>query len=148
MADLAISINQPWAGLIALGLKDVENRDWRTSYRGPVLIHAGLKFDREALYELSHGRHPVTRQRLIVDRESPAFRIGGIVAEAEIVDCVRHSDSSWFVGAYGFVMAKARMTPFRPCRGALMLFTPDFESRYAPKKERPAVRAPYTENQP
>ena len=37
----AISIKQPWASLIAYGIKDIENRTWRTNYRGRVLIHAG-----------------------------------------------------------------------------------------------------------
>lgn len=36
----ALSIRQPWAWLIANGYKDIENRSWRTNYRGPVLIHA------------------------------------------------------------------------------------------------------------
>ena len=38
----AISVRQPWAALIALGVKDIENRVWRTRYRGVILVHAGL----------------------------------------------------------------------------------------------------------
>jgi hypothetical protein len=30
----ALSIRQPWASLIVAGYKDIENRSWRTSYRG------------------------------------------------------------------------------------------------------------------
>ena len=41
----ALSIRQPWAELIVAGLKDIENRTWRTDYRGPVLIHAGMKIE-------------------------------------------------------------------------------------------------------
>jgi len=37
---IAISIKQPWAGLVAAGLKTVENRSWNTIDRGSVLIHA------------------------------------------------------------------------------------------------------------
>jgi len=37
----AITIQQPWAEMIARGLKRVENRTWRTSHRGPLAIHAG-----------------------------------------------------------------------------------------------------------
>lgn len=36
----ALSIRQPWAGLIALGIKTIELRSWSTSYRGPLLICA------------------------------------------------------------------------------------------------------------
>lgn len=37
-----ISIRQPWAGLILVGHKPVENRMWQhiPQYRGPLLIHA------------------------------------------------------------------------------------------------------------
>lgn len=36
----AISIRNPSAYLLAGGVKTVENRTWRTDYRGKVLIHA------------------------------------------------------------------------------------------------------------
>ncbi|MFN6572358.1 ASCH domain-containing protein [Dendronalium sp. ChiSLP03b] len=34
----AISLWQPWASLIAMGLKQYETRSWRTNYQGPLLI--------------------------------------------------------------------------------------------------------------
>ena len=37
----ALSLWQPWASLIALGVKTIETRSWSTTYRGPLLIHAG-----------------------------------------------------------------------------------------------------------
>lgn len=39
----AISIRQPWAHLIAEGIKTVECRSWTTKYRGPLLICVGKK---------------------------------------------------------------------------------------------------------
>ena len=36
----ALSIKQPWASLIAHGIKDIENRTWRTHFRGKIYIHA------------------------------------------------------------------------------------------------------------
>ena len=42
----AISIKQPWASLIAHGIKDIENRTWKCpqKYIGQrVLIHASKK---------------------------------------------------------------------------------------------------------
>lgn len=36
----SISIIQPHAELIRLGLKMIETRSWRTNYRGEILIHA------------------------------------------------------------------------------------------------------------
>ncbi len=34
----ALSLWQPWASLIALGVKTIETRGWSTAYRGPLLI--------------------------------------------------------------------------------------------------------------
>ena len=42
-----ISVRQPWAWLIVAGHKDIENRTWRTSYRGRLLIHASLATEPE-----------------------------------------------------------------------------------------------------
>ena len=61
-----VSIKQPWATLIARGLKDVENRTWATRYRGPVLIHASLRPDDIAPDEIE-SRFGVRLARLIHD---------------------------------------------------------------------------------
>ncbi len=50
-----LSVQQPWATLLVKAhstlknraIKPVENRDWPSSYRGPLLIHAGKTFDAE-----------------------------------------------------------------------------------------------------
>ena len=116
---LTLSIQQPWAWLIANGFKDVENRDWQRapSYRGPVLIHAGLKTDRA---------FPRTWAEQLCGRELPAYyQTGGIVGKARLVDVVRQSDSPWFFGSLGLVFAEAQPLPFTPLRGQLGLFEVD-----------------------
>ena len=40
----AITLQQPWATLVALGVKRFETRGWRTAYRGPQAIHAAAAF--------------------------------------------------------------------------------------------------------
>jgi hypothetical protein len=35
-----LSLTQPWATLVAIGAKQIETRSWRTSYTGPLAIHA------------------------------------------------------------------------------------------------------------
>jgi hypothetical protein len=47
----AITIWQPYASLIALGLKRFETRGWGTSYRGPLVIHAAKKWDEDRAYD-------------------------------------------------------------------------------------------------
>jgi hypothetical protein len=37
----ALTIRQPWASLVATGVKTIETRSWSTKYRGPLAIHAG-----------------------------------------------------------------------------------------------------------
>lgn len=39
----ALTLHQPWASLVALGVKTIETRSWPTRYRGRLLIHAGAK---------------------------------------------------------------------------------------------------------
>jgi hypothetical protein len=39
----AISLWQPMAHFMAVGLKRYETRSWQTSYRGPLAIHAALR---------------------------------------------------------------------------------------------------------
>lgn len=113
-----LSIKQPWASLIVHGKKDIENRSWWTSYRGPVLIHAGKKPD-----DVSDIWAPLEIKYLINSVTQPKF--GGIVGYAEIVDCVTDSESPWFFGKYGFVLKNARPLPFYPCKGKLGFFEVD-----------------------
>jgi hypothetical protein len=40
-----LTIRQPWAWAVAKGIKPIENRSRATSHRGPLAIHAGLKWD-------------------------------------------------------------------------------------------------------
>ncbi len=44
----ALSLTQPWASLVAAGMKRVETRSWRVHYRGPVAIHAAASFPSQA----------------------------------------------------------------------------------------------------
>ena len=44
----ALTLTQPWATLVAVGAKRIETRSWRTSYRGPLAIHAAKAFPKWA----------------------------------------------------------------------------------------------------
>jgi hypothetical protein len=100
------------------GFKDVENRTWPTSFRGKFLVHAGKTFDREGYdWVISQMRIELPDPRLI--------ERGGIVGEAEIIDCVRRHSSPWFSGPYGFLLKNARPRPFVPLSGSLGFFDVD-----------------------
>lgn len=117
----ALSIRQPWAWLILNGGKDIENRDWPTRFRGRFLIHASKGMTRDEYYfatvSLSHKGGPIIDLPPFVDLQR-----GGIVGEADLVDCVSSSDSLWFNGTFGFVLRNIVPLPFRPYKGALGFF--------------------------
>jgi hypothetical protein len=125
----ALSIRQPWAWLIAHGYKDVENRTWFSSYKGPLLIHAGKTMthdDYQACLIFVNGLEiePIM--------DFPSYKqlraeLGGIVGQAEMVGCVTESKSQWFVGDYGFLMRNALVLPFQPMKGALGFFDAEKE---------------------
>ena len=102
-----ITIRQPWAYLIVNGSKNIENRTWPTSYRGPVLIHASLNPNRA-----------LCLQRRI---DPDTLRRGGVIGIAEISDCVTMHRSLWFNGPYGFVLRRRRPLSFIEWKGALGL---------------------------
>ena len=37
-----LSLLQPWATLVVMGIKKIETRSWRTTHRGELLIHASM----------------------------------------------------------------------------------------------------------
>lgn len=89
----ALSLRQPWASLVALGVKTVETRSWSTSYRGPLAIHAATRhFDIRDLAALITGE--------VLDRwcDAGLVSVGGgrdlipkgkVVATCTLTDVVR-----------------------------------------------------------
>lgn len=79
----AITLWQPYASAIALGLKTIETRGWSTDYRGPLAIHAARRFGgaekRFARVERALGRLPAR------------LPLGAIIAVVNLVD-VRSTD--------------------------------------------------------
>jgi hypothetical protein len=120
----ALSIRQPWAWAIIHAGKDIENRNWSTSYRGPILIHAakGMTLaEYDGFMAFVAERFPGKRLPLHFPLPEEMER-GGIVGKARIGNCVSSSPSPWFFGPYGFVLADAEPLPFRPLKGALGFF--------------------------
>ncbi|MBW1778033.1 MAG: ASCH domain-containing protein [Deltaproteobacteria bacterium] len=94
----ALSIRPPWSTLIVAGIKDVENRNWKTDIRGRIAIHSSKKWDHDGA-EYIADKFPELRGFVEVSRHLR----GHIVGTAFLVDCVTESSSKWFVGPYGFV---------------------------------------------
>lgn len=119
----ALSIRQPWAWLIVQGHKAIENREWRTSWRGELLIHASKTLTRKYHAEMEQAMASVFGIQL---PPFEAMQLGGIVGVARLHDCIDAdhpaADSPWFMGPYGLVLSEARALPFHPCKGALSFF--------------------------
>lgn len=113
----ALSVRQPWAWLIVNGFKDIENRTWRR-HRVPAecAIHASMRFDREG-YEFVKERFPD-----LPLPEPEEFERGGIVGVVECVECVEESDSPWFLGPFGYLLADPRPCVMIPSLGQLGFF--------------------------
>lgn len=126
----ALSLTQPWATLVAIGAKTVETRSWRTSYRGPIAIHASKGYPM--------GARVVCLQepfRSVLQAEGP-LQLGAIVALVQLVDvrpvellvgCLSPQERAfgdYSAGRYGWVLANVQRLPVPlPCKGALGLWS-------------------------
>jgi hypothetical protein len=120
----ALSLRQPWLWVIFNLGKRVENRKWRTHYRGRVLLHAAQGMTRQEHQDVvtfcERVQRNSGRKAFLPPWEVPR---GAIVGAATIVDCVKQCGSPWFFGPFGFVLDN--VTQFGepiPCKGALGLW--------------------------
>lgn len=114
----ALSIRQPWAWAICARHKDVENRSWKTSHRGPFAIHAGSA--RPAATDVES-----IRETFGISVPSNLTR-GALIGVASLVDVIDNSRSLWAEdGQFHWMLADAELwaTPI-PCRGQLRFFHP------------------------
>ena len=109
----ALSIKQPWVYAITHLGKDIENRSWRTKFRGRFAIHAARTDAPEEDWLEVFDKHPRPRY----------FPIGQVVATADLVECIHPLDkngkayhkvkeyfrSPWYQGRVGFVMRDVRV---------------------------------------
>ena len=93
----AISLHQPYASGVALGLKRNETRHWPTKYRGPLAIHAAQRRTRDlraAFARIALGCDDKALQTIdgacdvIFDR----LPFGAYVCTCNLIDCVRVED--------------------------------------------------------
>ena len=84
----ALSIKQPWASLIANNIKNIENRTWKTNYRGRIYIHSSAKM---SLYEFTWEQSMKISESFFY-YDTP---FSAIIGEVDIVDCVINHPSIW-----------------------------------------------------
>lgn len=101
-----LTVRQPWAGLIALGIKDVENRTWVPSaidIGDRFAIHAGRWDNLERVTAHTPDEHDdATSHPLCICRSV-------IVCTVELLDVTRDSRSPWAVrGQYHWILGSPR----------------------------------------
>lgn len=141
----ALSVRAPWWWFILHAGKDIENRDWPTKHRGPLLIHASSWHSAGEIsrdFQWAIEEFPDLVASLSAENPPPSVaqfkRLGGhIVGIVEIDDCVEASESPWFQGQYGFVLEKpmALRSPIR-FKGRLGLFDVPAPLELGPRLER------------
>ena len=92
-----LTIKQPWASLICLGIKDVENRTWRqNSLIGERLLIMASK--KEENMDSTNNRWREEYQRLIADGIVPPLNElpkGVIIGYVDVVSIDEVHDSIW-----------------------------------------------------
>lgn len=134
-----ITIKQPFATLIAEGLKEYEFRTWKTKYRGDILIHAGKGIDKKAMKRYEH-----------LNLEYPT---GCIIAKVTISDCIfidsnmknilKEKNSLVYYGiinddnwnGYGFKLENVKKIKPIPTTGKLSLWEYDYPQNCGKKEE-------------
>lgn len=147
----AISLWQPWASAMALGLKTIETRHWSTNVRGLVAIHAAKRWTREEREDAEDFARSFNCPALI---EPP---LGAILALGHLVSVVRVetlrddiSDMERAFGNYGnarfawqfaHVVSLPEPIPFKGAQGFFEV--PDDLSAIVPEMPpAPAIRPP------
>lgn len=91
----AISIKQPWASLIAHGIKDIENRTWKTNFRGRVYIHVSAKSIKDLSSLFSDDQWDKMGEEMRCNMVLNNFPLSAIIGEVDIVDCTINHPSTW-----------------------------------------------------
>ena len=135
----ALCVRQPWAELIARGVKDLEIRTWRTDYRGPLLIVASSQID-------SYGRAGMAL-RSLRDRDCPTSTavavvqltrietIRAMVKETGRTDVNRRACCAPYPDEYAWILSDVRRVAPVHVRGKLRIFdVPDAQIRIVGKR--------------
>lgn len=78
-----LTVKEPFASLISVGIKTTETRSWRTNYRGELYIHAGIK---KPKYDYKSDDFIKLADKYNYDK------LGYIICKCKLVDCVEMTE--------------------------------------------------------
>lgn len=92
----ALTVKQPWASLIVNGIKDIENRTWKTNFRGRIYIHASSVQGKEPYMIFDDKQSEIfIEQDLSLKMLESYKQTSRIIGEVDIIDCVINHPSIW-----------------------------------------------------
>ena len=118
----ALSLQQPWAELIASGRKTIETRTWNTKFKGEFYIHASKTINLKAAKKLKVKN----------------FVTGALIGKARLVDVKKYKNSKDFqkdnkkhlalakYKPYGYILKNAKRIKPIKYKGALNFFDVQF----------------------
>ena len=133
----ALTLTQPWATLVAIGAKRIETRSWRTSYRGPLAIHAAKGFPK---YARAFTLEPDCYECAPMGKPTyAAYPLGCVLAVCRLVACTLTSQAfeellsdreralgNYAPGRFAWIIEDVKQLPEPiPAKGALQLWNWD-----------------------
>ncbi len=128
-----LSVKQPFAELIISRRKNIELRNWKTNYRGDLLIHASRVPDGRAMKKFGF--------------EKDDLPLGAVIGKAKLIGCKEYRTKADFAGdrklhlsvdytgehVFGFILeSPIRFSRPIPIKGRLGLF--ELKSKYMADK--------------
>lgn len=108
----ALSLKQPWIWAVLHAGKDIENRTWRSGYRGRVILHASRSMDLAGVKYLQEAGFRVPEE----------LPMGAYLGEVTITECrpLAECASRWAFGPWCYILERPVVyeTPI-PGRGRL-----------------------------
>lgn len=137
----ALTIQQPWATLVAVGEKEIETRGWKPRrHPGEIAIHSGLKKPGAKQVEQPHFlkallRHGIrSRNDLLLGHVIAVATVGDIVATDELTEAGEIGEQEisfgdFRSGRYGWILTNVIKLPEPvPVKGKLGLWKMDEET--------------------
>lgn len=122
-----LSIKEPFASLVFLGIKKIETRSWKTNYRGEIYIHASLT--------KSVIKDEKRKEKLLsLFPDNYNFKQGYIICKAYLKDCIYMDEEfinsikkdeteylcgHYDVGRYAWVLDDVKVIKEIPAKGKL-----------------------------
>lgn len=129
-----ISIKEPFATLIASGIKKIETRSWKTNYRGEIFIHASGK---------GLAKEFLTNDFVLDLIKDMDMNYGNIICRCKLVDCIymdekfleyikqnsiEYNVGEYKIGRYAWILEDIELINPIPAKGKLNIW--NFDGKY------------------